>query len=48
MCLTLSRSWLLTWPIISCGVQLPKARAALPSGPVNYLGCGVEDRGTKL
>lgn len=46
--LTLSCSWLLTWPIILCGVQLPKARAALPSGTVNFLGCGVEDRGTKL
>lgn len=44
----LSCSWLLPWPIILCGVQLPKARAALPSGTVNYLGCGVGGRGTKL
>lgn len=46
--LTLSCSWLLSWPIILCGVQLPKARAALPSGTVNYLGCRVGKRGTKL
>lgn len=44
--LTLSCSWLLSWPKILCGVQLPKAPAALTRGTVNYLGCGVG--GTKL